>query len=101
MAGAEHPAALPPQTPIHDTGEISIWEVFGVKRPSEQDNETLEDLIRSVRRKHSASKRRVGRRIPKRPALARRAETIVGLRAWLALRAAHIRLVEALYRDNE
>ena len=29
---AQHAATLPPQTPIHDTGEISIWEVFGVKR---------------------------------------------------------------------
>ncbi len=101
IAPAQPPATLPPQTPVHDTGEISIWEVFGVKRPSEQDNETLEDLIRSVRRKKSESKRRVGRRIPKRPMRARRIETVVGLRVWLALRAAHIRLNEALYRDGE
>jgi uncharacterized protein YndB with AHSA1/START domain len=96
-----HAATLPPQTPIHDTGEISIWEVFGVKRPSEQDDENLEDLIRSVRRKQSDSRRRVGRRIPKRTMLARRADTVVGLRVWLALRAAQIRHVEGLYRDGE
>jgi uncharacterized membrane protein len=98
---AQHPVTLPPQTPIHDTGEISIWEVFGVKRPSEQDTETLEDLIRSVRRKKSEIKRRVERRGSRRVWRARRVETVIGLRVWLALRAAHIRLVEALYRDGE
>jgi uncharacterized protein YndB with AHSA1/START domain len=97
---AEHSATLPPQTPIHDTGEISIWEVFGVRRPSEQDNETLEDLIRSVRRKQSESRRRLGRHIPKRPVQARQVDTVVGLRTWLALRAAQIRPVEGLYRDS-
>ena len=25
-----------PQTPKHDTGELSIWEGFGLRRPSEQ-----------------------------------------------------------------
>ena len=101
IGSVQHAATLPPQTPIHDTGEISIWEVFGVKRPSEQDTETLEDLIRSVRRKKSEIKRHVGRRHPRRRWRARRVETVVGLRVWLALRAAHIRLVEALYRDGE
>jgi uncharacterized protein YndB with AHSA1/START domain len=101
IAPPQHPVTLPPQTPIHDTGEISIWEVFGVKRPSEQDTETLEDLIRSVRRKKSEMKRRVERRHSRRVWRARRVETVVGLRVWLALRAAHIRLIEALYRDRE
>jgi uncharacterized protein YndB with AHSA1/START domain len=101
VEAAQHAATLPPQTPIHDTGEISIWEVFGVKRPSEQDTETLEDLIRSVRRKKSGVRRRVERRGSRRVWGARRVETVIGLRAWLALRAAHIRLIEAFYRDGD
>jgi uncharacterized protein YndB with AHSA1/START domain len=100
-APADHLAERPPQTPPHDTGEISIWEVFGVKRPSEQDNETLEDLIRSVHKKKAAAKRRVGRRIPKRPIRIRRVEAAIGLRMWLALRAARIRLNEVLYTDED
>jgi hypothetical protein len=49
---------LPPQTPKTDTGEISIWEVFGVQRPSEQDTQSLEELVQTVREREKAEKRR-------------------------------------------
>jgi uncharacterized protein YndB with AHSA1/START domain len=97
----EQRAGLPPQTPIHDTGEISIWEVFDVRRPSEQDTETLEALIQSVRKKGTVAKRRVKPRITKRPARVRRLDTVIGLRVWLALRAPRIRLNESLYVDED
>jgi uncharacterized protein YndB with AHSA1/START domain len=83
-------ATLPPQTPDHDTGEISIWEAFGVKRPSEQDNETLEDLFRSVRKRQMA-RRPTAPRSLKQSGRVRRVDTATGLRVWLALRAARIR----------
>lgn len=83
-------ATLPPQTPVHDTGEISIWEAFGVKRPSEQDDETLEDLFRTVRKRQMA-KRPTAPRSLKQSRRVRRVDTATGLRVWLALRAARIR----------
>jgi uncharacterized protein YndB with AHSA1/START domain len=95
-------AGMPPQTPVHDTGEISIWEVFGVQRPSEQDTETLEALIQSVqKKKRMVAKRRARPRSTKRPTRVRRLDTVIGLRVWLALRAARIRLNKALYADED
>jgi hypothetical protein len=92
----------PPQTPKTDSGEISIWEVFGVKRPSEQDNEVLQDLFRSVSpSRKKITRRRVVPRLHQRRRRTRPVETVVGLRVWLALRAARIRLHHSLYADQD
>ncbi|MBI5958051.1 MAG: SRPBCC family protein [Chloroflexi bacterium] len=90
---AAPPVVVPPPTPLHDTGEISIWEVFGMRRPSEQAQEVLDDLIRTVRSKQTAEMQRVivDRRF-KRPSRVRRLGLVVGLRLKLALKQAHVRL---------
>jgi hypothetical protein len=36
---------LPPPTDSRDTGEISIWEAFGLMRPSQLDQEALEEVV--------------------------------------------------------
>lgn len=41
------PITPPPTTP-HDTGEISIWDVFGMMPPSERTRTELEKLITSL-----------------------------------------------------
>jgi hypothetical protein len=41
------PTTPPPTTP-HDTGEISIWDVFGMMPPSERTRTELEKLITSL-----------------------------------------------------
>ena len=38
-----------PQTPKHDTGELSIWEVFGLRRPASR-TEVLDSLVQWSRR---------------------------------------------------
>ena len=83
--------SLPPQTPVTDTGEISIWEVFGLKRPSEQDADVLNDLVQSVQAKKLAEQRRTGR-FSKRPARVRYTGAIMGLRIRLALVAIRVRI---------
>ncbi len=94
----ERAPARPPQTPKSDTGEMSIWEVFGVPRPSEQDAEALNTLIRTTQTRERAgltsrdaqgSIRRVFRR-PRRVRTLRRNRA--GLRWRLALQKARIRL---------
>lgn len=72
-------APLPPPTPKTDTGEISIWEVFGTERPSEQDEHALQDLIQSVNARESAA---AGRR----PRGARRAPRVRHIRRGIGLR---------------
>lgn len=37
---------LPPPTNMQDTGEISIWEAFGVAPPSKADNQALDEVIK-------------------------------------------------------
>lgn len=81
---------LPPQTPITDTGEISIWDVFGIRRPSEQDADALDELIQSIRARHMAEQRLQGRF--GRSARVRVREGAAGLRLQLALRASGVRL---------
>ncbi len=39
---------MPPQTSKGDTGEISIWDAFGVERPSEKAQSDLEAIIASL-----------------------------------------------------
>jgi ligand-binding SRPBCC domain-containing protein len=83
--------SLPPQTPVTDTGELSIWEVFGLKRPSEQDADVLNDLVQSVQAKKLAEQRRTGRFF-KRPVRVRYTRAIMGLRIRLALVAIRVRI---------
>jgi uncharacterized membrane protein len=90
----------PPQTPAHDTGEISIWDVFGVRRPSEQDTETLEDLFQSVQARRTAEMQLRERRAM-RPARARAVRAAPGLRLSLARRTAHARTIRAQTRDRD
>ncbi len=49
-ARAEPEAAQtkPKPTSIHDTGEMSIWEVFGVPRPSEKTRTDLQEIVSSL-----------------------------------------------------
>jgi uncharacterized membrane protein len=82
---------LPPQTPKTDTGEMSIWEAFGVQRPSKQAEAVLDDLMKSIQSKEIRA-RRVDGRIPKRPLHVRRLRTALGLRLRLVLKAVRVRL---------
>jgi uncharacterized protein YndB with AHSA1/START domain len=91
---------LPPQTPTHDTGEISIWEVFGMRRPSEEDSEVLDSLVQSVQARELHS-RLVHGRIPKRPAQVRRVTAAMGLRLRLALEGVAVRFHSRWGRDEK
>ena len=79
---ADRPETLPPPTPKTDTGEISIWEVFGLRRPSERDEDALQGLIQSVEARKTAELRRQSlRRGLRRPPRVRLAESAGGLRS--------------------
>ncbi len=91
-------AGLPPQTPKTDSGEISIWEVFGLQRPSDQDEAALQDLIQSVYEKEAALE--TGQQRQKRPAHVRRLPTVLGLRLRLALQAVRVRLHQSLFTQH-
>ncbi|MBN1563424.1 MAG: SRPBCC family protein [Anaerolineae bacterium] len=84
---------LPPQTPVTDTGEISIWEVFGMPRPSDQDTQTLEELVQTVRAREEAEKRRKrGSGKPRRIRVRVRCYmTVEGLRRRLRWRVIRVR----------
>jgi len=89
---AEQGGTLPPPTPKTDTGEVSIWEVFGLRRPSEQDEDALQGLIQSVEARKAAEQRRETlRRGLKSPLRARLHASASGLRARLALLRARVR----------
>jgi len=90
-ASPEPRPGLPPQTPKTDTGEISIWEVFGLRRPSDQDADALDDLIQSLQARQMAEQRLQGRFV-RRSARVRFPAGTLGLRLQLALRAAGVRL---------
>ncbi len=83
-------AHLPPPTSPRDTGEVSIWEVFGVTPPSAQDADALEDLIASVSARKLARRRRQAR--AKCPPEVRYARLRVGLRLRLMWRAVRVRV---------
>lgn len=104
FAPVDRPATLPPQTPITDTGEISIWEVFGVKRPSDEDTQTLTEFVQTVREREQTERAReiAARHLvqsvtphPLRLRVRARAGKVgkaLGLRLHLALIAARVRL---------
>jgi hypothetical protein len=54
--GVSHEAGLPPPTHLADTGEISIWDVFGVVPPSERTRTDLEAIIASLQTPSEAPK---------------------------------------------
>jgi hypothetical protein len=39
---------LPPPTDERDTGEVSIWEAFGLKAPSKADAEALDEIVKTA-----------------------------------------------------
>jgi len=97
---AEREGILPPPTPKTDTGEVSIWEVFGLRRPSEQDEDALQGLIQAVEtRKTVEQHRETLRRGLKRPPRVRLFASAGGLRARLGLVRACVR-AHALRSDR-
>jgi uncharacterized membrane protein len=56
---ASEPEAIkPPPTDKRDTGEISIWDVFGIERPSERAQAELEAVIASLQPENALGKSR-------------------------------------------
>lgn len=84
---------LPPPTPATDTGELSIWEVFGIRRPSERDAEALQELISSVSNEPQPRRARKAHRLrwARRSVSVRRLQIAIGLRARLARQHARLR----------
>lgn len=89
---------LPPQTPTTDTGEMSIWDVFGMRPPSEVDADVLDEMVKSVQIKRHAAGRAAAGRMRRRPIPVRVLHTALGLRLRLALEAVRVRL-RGLSRD--
>jgi uncharacterized membrane protein len=54
----EPEAIKPPPTDKGDTGEISIWDVFGIERPSERAQAELEAVIASLQPESSPNRPR-------------------------------------------
>jgi hypothetical protein len=71
--GAAPDLLLPPPTSKHDTGEISIWDVFGLDRPSERSQAELEAMIASLQPQSSPGGKYAGERGSKWKATRRRA----------------------------
>ncbi|GIV81153.1 MAG: hypothetical protein KatS3mg051_0507 [Anaerolineae bacterium] len=89
---ADERPTLPPPVPKTDTGELSIWEIFGIPRPSEQDEAALRGLIEFVETRQVIEKRRQWlRRGFRRPARVRLGRFAQGLRARLSLARARVR----------
>ena len=44
---------LPPPTDDRDTGQVSIWEAFGVKAPSQTDAEALDEIVKTATGEHT------------------------------------------------
>jgi hypothetical protein len=91
QAADERPGgAVPPPVSHTDTGDVSIWEVFGIRRPSEEADDILQDLLESV---HARQAGQQARRRPVRRAIrVRQLHLAMGLRLRLALRAVRVRL---------
>lgn len=85
-------AGIPPQTPITDTGEISIWDVFGVARPSDLDEQALSDLIESVEAKRQTDEMERARLRKHRSSRVRTRQTRLGLRLRLVWRRMRVRI---------
>jgi len=81
---------LPPLPPHTDTANLSIWEVFGIRRPSEEANDVLQDLVRTVHARQAEERAR--RRLARRTIRVRQLHLAMGLRLRLALQAVRVRL---------
>jgi uncharacterized membrane protein len=79
---------VPPPHP--DTGDVSIWDVFGVRRPSEEADAVLQDLLQTVHAKQIEERARQHR--IRRAIRVRQLHLVMGLRLRLALRAVRVRL---------
>lgn len=89
---ADERPTLPPSLPRRDTSDLSIWEVFGIPRPSEQDEAALRGLIESVERRQANEQRRQWLRRGFRRAPRVRVDVLRGgLRARLAWAQANVR----------
>ncbi|GAB4429812.1 MAG: hypothetical protein Kow00106_24650 [Anaerolineae bacterium] len=89
---ADERPTLPPPVPKTDTGELSIWEIFGIPRPSEQDQAALRGLIETVEARQASEKRRQWlRRGFRRAPRVRLGRLAQGLRARLSLARARVR----------
>ncbi|MCD4685530.1 MAG: SRPBCC family protein, partial [Anaerolineae bacterium] len=91
---------LPPPTSKTDTGEVSIWEVFGTQRPSEHDEHALQDLIESVSAREAAAARRRTRWAGRAPHV-RHMQRVVGLRLRLIRRQTPARWFETRQGDTD
>ena len=83
-------ATLPAPSPKHDTGDFTIWEAFGIQRPSEADSAALDELIQTVHSRERAALWAGGH--SKRPAHVRLLTIAFGLRVRLALERTRVRL---------
>ena len=81
---------IPPPIPQTDTGHTSIWEVFGVRRPSEEADDVLQDLIQSVHARQAGERAR--QHLGRRAIQVRQLRLAMGLRLRLALQAVRVRL---------
>jgi hypothetical protein len=81
---------IPPPTPQTDPGNTSIWEVFGVRRPSEEADDVLQDLIQSVRARQAGERGR--QHVGRHASQVRQLRLVMGLRLRLALQAVRVRL---------
>lgn len=89
---ADERPTLPPPLPRRDTSDLSIWEIFGIPRPSEQDEAALRGLIESVEIRQANEQRRQWlRRGFRRAPRVRVGVLRGGLRARLAWAQANVR----------
>jgi len=89
---ADERPTLPPPLPRRDTSDLSIWEIFGIPRPSEQDEAALRGLIESVETRQANEQRRQWlRRGFRRAPRVRVGASREGLRARLAWAQANVR----------
>ncbi|MBN1679660.1 MAG: SRPBCC family protein [Anaerolineae bacterium] len=93
-------AGLPPPVPKTDTGEFTIWDIFGMQRPSDADQKALADLMKSVKVRRQAMRRQYGYK-HQRIVRVRRLHVAFGLRLGLAFRTVRVRLRRSPAWDSE
>jgi hypothetical protein len=99
VAQPEPAPGLPPQTPKTDTGEMSIWEAFGMTRPSEQDAQALDDLMNELQARELKDRDWTGR--TKRSMPVRLLATVLGLRLRLALGRVRVRVHRSIFTEPD
>ena len=96
----EHDPNLPPPTPTTDTGEMSIWEVFGLKRPSDQDTENLHGLIEEAETRRKIEAVRATSGTTRRAVRVRQGHPGPGLRRRLQQKRVKVRLPKQKRRED-